>query len=141
MASRKPILLIEDDQDYVGLVREVLASSEIFELRAVSSLARGLAFIDQYAPELIMLDLNLPDSSGYETFLRVRERGAGIPIVVLTALDEDEVAIRAVEDGAQDYLVKSLIQPNLIARHLSMALMRERRQASRMPSPLSAPGT
>ena len=141
MASRKPILLIEDDQDYVGLVREVLASSEVFELRAVSSLARGLAFIDQYAPELIMLDLNLPDSSGYETFLRVRERGAGIPIVVLTALDEDEVAIRAVEDGAQDYLVKSLIQPNLIARHLSMALMREHRQASRMPTPLSAPGT
>ncbi len=141
MQSRKPILLIEDDQDYVGLVREVLGSSEIFELKAAPSLATGLAFIDQYAPELIMVDLNLADSSGYETFLRVRERAAGIPIVVLTALDENDVAIRAVEDGAQDYLVKSLIQPSLIARHLSMALGRERRHASRIPTSLSAPGT
>jgi DNA-binding response OmpR family regulator len=130
MTDCRPILLIEDDLDYERLVREVLGNSESFEVRSAPSLSLGLDLIDRFPPEVILVDLNLSDSSGYATFLRVRERAPGIPIIVLTSLDDDQVALRAVEDGAQDYLVKSLVQPKLLARSMSMALSRQKREAS-----------
>ena len=102
----------------------------MFEVKSAPGLAAGLAAIHKYLPDLILVDLNLPDSSGYETFLRVRERAAGNPIIVLTGLDDDRLAIRAVEDGAHDYLVKSAIQPKLIARCISMAFGRQGRKVS-----------
>src|SRR6266852_9106094 len=115
--AHKRILLLEDDPVYGQLISAVLAAcGDMFELKTASGLVAGLVLIEQYLPDLILADLNLPDSSGYETFLRVRERAPGIPIIVLTGLDDDHLAVRAVEDGAQDYLVKSLIQPKLIAR-------------------------
>lgn len=138
MRHGTPVLLIEDDQDYERLVSEVLAASAgMFDLKSAPSLAAGLPLIDQHAPQVILVDLNIADSAGYETFLRVREHAHGIPIIVLTALDDDRVAIRAVEDGAQDYLVKSFIQPKLLARCMNMALSRQRRQA---PREEAAPG-
>ena len=141
MDHRKPILLIEDDPDYEEVIRQVLSGSEMFDVKTASSLASGLASIDQYAPEVFLVDLNLGDSSGYETFLRLRQVAGGTPIIVLTGLDDDQVPLHAVEDGAQDYLVKSLIQPKLIERSMKMALSRQRREASRRPTTLSSPGT
>ena len=126
----KRVLLIEDDPDYEQLISAVLAAcGDKFEVKSASALAAGLALIGaEYLPDLILVDLNLPDSSGYETFLRVRERAPEIPIIVLTGLDDDHLAIRAVEDGAQDYLVKNMIQPKLIARSVNMALSRQKRR-------------
>ncbi len=139
--ARKRILLIEDDPDYQQLISAVLAAcGDMFELKTASGLVAGLSLIEQYLPELIVADLNLPDSSGYETFLQVRDRARGIPIVVLTGLDDDHLALRAVEDGAQDYLVKSLIQPKLIARCVNMALSRQKRQVPGKERAPSAPG-
>lgn len=141
MPQRKPILLIEDDEDYVRLVTSVLAASgDLFQVHTSDSVAGGFSLIAQRTPEVILLDLNLTDSSGYETFLRVREHARGIPIIVLTALDDDQLAVRAVADGAQDYLVKSLIQPKLIARCLNMALTRQKRQSSHRAGAPSLPG-
>ena len=137
----KRVLLIEDDPNYEHLIRAVLnACADMFEVRSASGLQAGLVQIQQYLPELILVDLNLPDSSGYETFLKVRERARSIPVVVLTSLDDDQVAIRAVEDGAQDYLVKSLIQPKLIARCVQMALSRQKRQVAPKESASLVPG-
>lgn len=128
MPSLKPILLIEDDPDYEQFVRAVLAADEdAYEVTSAGSLRAGLASIERSMPEVILLDLTLPDSSGYETFLKVRERTAGIPIIVLTALDDDHIAIQTVEDGAQDYLVKSYTQPKHLARSLKMAVSRQSR--------------
>src|SRR5690242_657922 len=140
MVQRKPILLIEDDSDYEQLVRAVLAGSgDAFEVTSAASLSAGLVLIEHCKPEVIVVDLTLPDSSGYETFLRVRERAGEIPIIVLTGLDDDQIAIRAVEDGAQDYLVKSLTEPKLIARSMNMSLSRQSRlTASRRAGPLSS---
>lgn len=140
MVQRKPILLIEDDSDYEQLVRAVLAGSgDAFEVTSAASLSAGLVLIEHCKPEVIVVDLTLPDSSGYETFLRVRERAGEIPIIVLTGLDDDQIAIRAVEDGAQDYLVKSLTEPKLIARSMNMSLSRQSRlTASRRAGPLAS---
>lgn len=139
---RKRVLLIEDDSDYEQLIRAVLvACGDMFEVKSAAGLAAGLALIQQYSPELIMVDLNLSDSSGYETFLRVKERAAGNPIIVLTGLDDDQMAIRAVGDGAQDYLVKSQIQPKHIARCVNMAISRQKRQDVSKAGESLAPAT
>jgi Flp pilus assembly CpaE family ATPase len=136
------VLLIEDDPDYEKLMSSVLAAcGNTFEVKSASSLAAGLALIEQYLPELILVDLNLPDSSGYETFLQVREHAGQIPIIVLTGLDDDHAAVLAVEDGAQDYLVKSLTQPKLVVRCVNMALSRQKRQARPSDGASRAPGT
>lgn len=125
----KRILLIEDETDYVRLVNRVLGTGEqTFEVQSAPDLAAGLASLKEHLPELVLVDLSLPDSSGYETFLRVQERAQGIPVIVLTGLDDDQVAEHAVEDGAADYLVKSLIQPKIILRSVHMAFSRQRRQ-------------
>src|SRR5579863_806023 len=142
MAHPKLILLIEDDPDYEQLVRAVFSvSGNAFEVRSAESLASGLASIARYTPEVILVDLSLPDCSGYETFLRVRERAGEIPIIVLTGLDDDQVAIQAVEDGAQDYLVKSLTQPNLIARSMKMAVSRQNRRSPLSPGGVAGSAT
>ena len=134
-----PILLIEDDPDYERLVCEILAGSDgMFDVKSASTLAAGLACIEQNKPEAILVDLNLPDSSGYGTFMRVLERADEIPIIVLTGLDDDQTAVRAVQDGAEDYIVKNLIQPKMILRHLKMAVSRHQRQAP-SEKPASAP--
>jgi len=136
------VLLIEDDPSYEQLISSVLAAcGDMFEVKPAGCLADGLALIEQYAPELILVDLNLPDSSGYETFMQVRERAGQIPVIVLTGLDDDHVAVRAVEDGAQDYLVKNLTQPKLIARCVNMALSRQKRQLPPSESASQMPGT
>jgi len=89
MPPSKRILLIEDDPDYEELVRAVLSgSADGFELKSVPNLSAALTAIKKFVPELILLDLNLTDSSGYETFLKVREHAHRVPIVVLTGVDD-----------------------------------------------------
>lgn len=132
MSDPTKILLIEDDADCERLVKAVFAQSDDgIEVRAAQTLAQGLLAIERFKPDVVLVDLDLPDSRGYPTFLRVQEQSAGIPIIVLTALDDDETALKAVKDGAQDYLVKSLIQPKLITRSMRMALHRLERETGR----------
>ena len=138
---KQTILLIEDDAEYVALLTGALVScGHTFEVRAAESLAAGLASLERFSPQIILVDLNLPDASGYETFLRVREHALGIPVIVLTALDDDDTAVQAVQDGAEDYLVKSDVQPARIARCLKMALSRQTGRAAGDPRHLSEPG-
>lgn len=137
----KRILILEDDEDYEQLITTVLAGSgEEFETRVAHTLREGIMLLGDFSPDLILADLNLPDCSGYETFVRVREYVEEVPIVVLTGLDDDKIALQAVEDGAQDYLVKTLIQPKLITRCVNMALSRQNRLLTRrtLPSTKSA---
>jgi Flp pilus assembly CpaE family ATPase len=130
MNPRKRIVLIEDDQEFAQLVSAALPE-DTFEIRRAPTLAAGLALVERFQPEVILADLNLADSTGFDTFLRVRKCAQEIPVVVLTGLDDDETAIRAVEDGAQDYLVKSSFQPRLLARCVNLALTRQRQSAPR----------
>lgn len=137
----KRILIFEDDEDYEQLITTVLSGSgEDFETKVAHTLREGLMLLGDYGPDLILADLNLPDCAGYETFVRIRELVEEVPIVVLTGLDDDKIALQAVEDGAQDYLVKSLIQPKLITRCVNMALSRQSRLLTRraLPSAKSA---
>lgn len=85
---------------------------------------------------MVFLDLSLPDSHGFETFAEAYARAPQVPIIVLTGLDDEHVAVRAVREGAQDYLVKGHVDINLLVRAMHYAV--ERKQAERKKEKLQA---
>jgi CheY-like chemotaxis protein len=110
------ILLIEDNPADADLLQKILteAMSVSFELAQVSCLSAGLARLEAEPFQLILLDLALPDSSGMEAIARARAHAPDVPIIVLTGLDDEALALRAVREGAQDYLVKGRFQSELL---------------------------
>jgi PAS domain S-box-containing protein len=106
------ILHIEDDRVSVEVVEGMLAPAAgvSFGVECVDRLDRGLERLAKGGVDVVLLDLGLPDSRGLDTFHRVRDAAAQSAIIVLTGTDDEELAIRAVHEGAQDYLSKVLIQ-------------------------------
>ncbi|TRZ68940.1 MAG: PAS domain S-box protein [Methanothrix sp.] len=123
------ILLVEDNPGDVRLIWEMLQDSGIaFEIVSSDRLSEGLEAIAKNEPDVILLDLGLPDSQGIETFHRVNDQASGVPVIVLTTFDDDDLAIGAVQLGAQDYLVKGQIDGNLLGRSIGYAIERNRAQ-------------
>ncbi len=124
------VLLVEDSSGYARLIREMLRDQADmnFELSHASRLSEGLAFLDRRAADVVLLDLNLPDSSWPGTLLNVLSKAPDVPVVVLTGFDNAEMAVKAVRSGAQDYLVKGQIDSNLLARTIRYAI--EHRKAT-----------
>jgi signal transduction histidine kinase len=113
------VLLIEDNLGDADLVRLRLVESKFpVNVNCVSRLSDGLAALTKETPSVVLLDLNLPDSRGAETFRRVLEHAPNIPVVVLSGQDDEALAIKAVHQGVQDYLVKG----NLSSKHLERAI-------------------
>ena len=122
------ILLIEDSPVQAELVREQLAQVEgvVFRVEWVNCLAAGLDYLAAHPVDLALVDLLLPDSQGLETFRAVRRNARLTPIVVLTASDDETLAVEAVREGAQDYLVKGQADGRLLARVIRYAIERKR---------------
>jgi signal transduction histidine kinase len=122
------VLLIEDNQTTAEVIREKLASakSETYYLEHADELSAGLSRISQGGFDLILLDLFLPDSRGLDTVKRTLAQASQIPVVVLTGSDDDEIALKAIKLGAQDYLVKGRFDTDLLARSLNYAVERKR---------------
>ncbi|MEO8430842.1 MAG: response regulator [Acidobacteriota bacterium] len=124
------ILLVEDNPGDARLLREELADSKTaFEIRHVARLDESLVSLTQFPVDLVLLDLNLPDSSGFETFIRMQSHADGIPVVVLSGLKDEDIGVQSVQSGAQDYLVKGQIPPGLLERTIRYALERARSSA------------
>ena len=123
------VLLIEDNPDDACLLREALDESgdESIELVHVENLDHAAALIGQEHFEVILLDLSLPDSQGIDTVLRAQAHAGRLPIVVLTGLNDDNIALQALRAGAQDYLVKGDINGRMLVRAIRYAS--ERKQA------------
>jgi DNA-binding response OmpR family regulator len=98
------VLLVEDNDDDALLIRESLAETKI-EIHRAERLSSALERLAEGRFDAVLLDLSLPDARGLETISRLRRQAAAVPMVVLTGLDDEEVAMRAVEEGAQDYLI------------------------------------
>ena len=129
------VLLVEDDPQDVYLVRELLSetrhesrNSVQFRLEHVERLATGLAKLDSDRFDVVLIDLSLPDSQGLQSLPKIRDHAADVPIVVLTGLNDEELAVSAVEGGAQDYIVKSELVGNVLGRSLRYAVERHRLQ-------------
>lgn len=128
--SRRPrirLLLIEDSPDDARLIQVLLAKATDarFVIEHESRLKTGLARLASERFDVILLDFSLPDSFGLDTFLAVHEAAPRVPVIVLTSLDDDELAATAVREGAQDYLVKREIEPRLLVRSIRYAIARQ----------------
>lgn len=122
------ILLIEDNPGDARLIREMLADTgdRSITLESVDHLEAGLDTLRSGGISGVLLDLSLPDSHGFETFVRTRSEAADVPIIVLSGLDEEELAVHAVREGAQDYLVKGEVDGNLLIRAVRYGIERKR---------------
>ena len=102
------ILLVEDNLQYARAVQLILGevSTEAFDLIHVKRVAEAKQQLDHGIFDVILLDLNLPDSNGYETFANMHTYAPETPIVVMSSNDDIDLAVRTVREGAQDYLVK-----------------------------------
>ncbi|HUT25427.1 MAG TPA: response regulator [Sumerlaeia bacterium] len=128
MANRPvQILLVEDNPADARLIEEILADARpgAFALRREARLSAALESLDADI-DIVLLDLSLPDSHGFETFARVHAAASNLPIIVLTGLDDEELALRTVNKGAQDYLVKAHVGNRLLVRAIRYAIERKR---------------
>lgn len=132
MLPKCSVLLIEDSPDSAMLVNHYLSASKIAEFRVVTAAslqaAREALGSDRF--DAIVLDLNLPDSRGIETFARVRDLARGAPIVILTAVEDEGVATAAIGYGAADYLIKGEVGGEGLARRIRFAVERSRSAAA-----------
>ncbi len=122
------VLLIEDNEGDVRLIWEILSEirNSPFYLEVANTLLTGLQAIDKVKPDIILLDLSLPDSNGIYTLNRVRDKALNIPIVIITGLDDEITAIKALKEGAQDYLVKGRMDSDLLKKSLLYAYERNK---------------
>ena len=124
------ILLVEDNPGDVRLFQEALAESRIsnFHLVHRQSFAEALHCLAEERPDVAVLDLGLPDEFGIGVVRKARASAAGVPLVVLTSVNDEALALQSLQEGAQDYLIKGQLEPNLLARSLRYAMERHRLQ-------------
>jgi PAS domain S-box-containing protein len=130
--SATRVLLIEDDPRGSRLVREMLGAARgaSFVVEHTLALAPGLEHLGRGGIDVVLLDLGLPDSDGLETFDRVHQAAPGVPIVVLSHVDDEAPAMEAARRGAQDYLVKGRMDAYALARAVRYAIERARAEAA-----------
>ncbi|MDD2310405.1 MAG: diguanylate cyclase [Desulfuromonadaceae bacterium] len=120
-------LLIEDDPGDALLIREMLEQQECkAQLITVERLSEGIHFLQQNPCDVVLLDMNLPDSSGLSTMTRLLDAAPSTPIIVLTGLSDESFGTDAVKSGAQDYLVKGEIDGRVLKRAMFYAVERKK---------------
>ncbi|MBD2109624.1 response regulator [Nodosilinea sp. FACHB-13] len=130
MVPQAPIhvLLIEDNPGDRRLMQELLreVTSVAIQLDYADSLDQGMQYLKQSPFDVVLLDLFLPDSQGFATFTQLHQQERKTPIVVTTGLNDETLALNAVQAGAQDYLVKGQITGELLVRSIRYAIERKR---------------
>ena len=118
------VLLVEDNPIHARLLQELLSdrSDPAFDVEAVDHLAAGIQRLSTGSFDAVLLDLVLPDSQEMATFERVKEAVPDMPVLVLTGLDDEGLAEEAVAAGAREYLVKTQIDGESLARSLQAAI-------------------
>lgn len=121
------LLLVEDDRADAVLVEELIADT-VADIRVVwaQSMAHAERELSSARPDCVLLDLHLPDAHGIEALDRIAKHDATVPIVVLTGLNDENFGASAVAAGAQDYLVKGRVEPDVLRRALFYAIERKR---------------
>src|SRR6478672_6203254 len=126
------ILLVEDCAEDAELIQELLSDPQLgksIDLTNVVRLQEAIEILSDKIFDVILLDLSLPDSLKFNTFFRLQDCCINTPIVILTAADDEELAVELIAAGAQDYLVKRQVDSRLLVRTLKCAIARQKRQA------------
>lgn len=128
MAETAPrVLVVEDNADDAVLVERALeATGRPFVREAATRLSAALNRLARGGIDVVLLDLGLPDAHGCDGVNRIAAQHPFVPVVVLTGLEDEEVGLKAVQAGAQDYLVKGSLDPRLLDRSLRYAIERKR---------------
>ncbi len=126
------VLVVEDNVGDVDLIIEQLQNlpAELFDCERVDRLEAALSRLSRTGVDVVLLDLGLPDSSGLETFHRMRQGAPDQPILVISGTDDVGIAVAAVQAGAQDYLVKGSMGGALLTRAIRYAIARKRADAA-----------
>jgi DNA-binding NtrC family response regulator len=121
-------LLIEDSADDAELIFRLLskAKSIIFDTERAERISSGIDLLARKNFDVVLCDLGLPDSLGLETFLELHGRYPDTPVIVLTGLDDEDTALRAVKGGAQDYFVKGQLDLAGLIRSIRYAIERQK---------------
>jgi len=124
------VLLIEDSPVDATMIRGQLskANGDAYDVVVESTLADGLTRLSKGDVDVILLDLTLPDTQGLETFLKTYRIAPQVPIVIITSLDDRDVAYNAVRSGAQDYLIKGKLDTESLSHAVNFAIERHTRQ-------------
>lgn len=122
------VILIEDNDIDAQLTQDLLSewSTEEFQITRVKTLREGLTLLSRDRFDAVLLDLSLPDAFGLPTVRQVHATSPTIPVVVLSGVSDQSLALQAVQQGAQDYLVKGQGHPELLARAVRYAIERKR---------------
>ncbi len=124
----KPIevLLIEDKPLDIRYLKRSLTEGDAdgFDLKCVGRLSDAMQCLDENEYDIILMDLTLPDSEGFNTFISVRMHSPEVPIILLTDLNDEDLAVRSLQNGAQDYLIKGQVDPHLLRRSIRFAMER-----------------
>ena len=125
------LLLIEDDPDDALIFERMITKptstdSFRFQFKNIGRLETALEYLTTNRADLIMLDLTLPDSRGLETFIALQSKVPHVPVIVLSGLNDESMALEAVRKGAQDYLCKQQVDHRLMMRTILYALERHK---------------
>lgn len=126
-------LLIEDNRIEAHQTQHWLAESRLvsIEVEWVERLSAGLERLSRSGVDVVLLDLNLPDSRGLETLTSLHQRVPGVPIIVLTGEHDESIGILAVQQGADDYLVKQQVDGDKLPKIIYYAVARHKAQVER----------
>lgn len=130
------VLVVEDNPGDLFLLEETLRLTKLpFEyVYKATSAAEAIVALNKYPISLVLLDLSLPDSSGFNSYIQVHEYADAIPIIVLTGLADTELALETMAKGAQDYLVKGEYDERLLAKSIQYSIERNRIRLSLLES-------
>jgi DNA-binding response OmpR family regulator len=124
---RLSVLLVEDDRADALLVEELITDAAVdIDFAWTPSVSDAERELAADRPDCVLLDLNLPDAKGIGALERISKSDPGIPIIVLTGLNDEHFGVSAVASGAQDYLVKGRVEPETLRRSLLYAIERKR---------------
>jgi len=115
MAQRKTLLIVDDDQDLRGAIAEQL-QAENFQTVEAATAGEGVRMARDEKPDLILLDVDLPDMDGREACRRMRQDGVATPVIMLTAANTDDDTVQGLDSGANDYVTKPYKFAVLLAR-------------------------
>lgn len=118
------VLLIEDNEPDQVIITSLLPSV-LYDVRLAGTLGDGVRSASEYMPDVVLLDLTLPDSSGAQTFtLFVEQAGIELPVIVLTGLNDESLAISALHAGVEDYLIKDDLDRGMLHKAIRHSVAR-----------------
>jgi DNA-binding NarL/FixJ family response regulator len=125
------VLMIDDNPAAISLMKYLLEDERevVVELEHASRLESGIERLKQGDIDVVLLDILLPDSPGFRSFTDLHAAVPDVPVVILSGIDDEALALKMVSDGAQDYLVKGEVTTTLLVRTIRCAIERMRGEA------------